>query len=249
MNTSRPQSTISYNTERFLKKTLNDLINDGTISFWFYIKHKPDSDDKVEHIHLRIELRKKIDTIEFASNFIQHIRDKKHPITKTRSFQYSDCNNWFCYVVHNLDYLAYKNMTRNIQYTLLDIKSNDKEECEYRYKIAMEWLYSELLKDYYAENKLREGISLQCLADSGVITSRNAFRMKQFKDLLTDSKVDRAYKDCINLQNELNQALDSIHAQRDELKLQIANYERLNKELRQTKQQLVFHLENPFESG
>lgn len=246
--TSKPQSTISYNTDRFLKKTLNQLVNEGIVSYWFYINHKPDTDDKMAHIHLRVELRKPTDMIEFEKLFIQHIRDKKHKTTKTRSFQYSDCNNWFMYAVHNPDYLRYKKMTRNYQYTLSDIKSNDKDECEYRYKIALEWLYSELLKDLYAEDKLKEGISISALADSGIITSRNAFRMKQFNDLLSKSKVDKEYDKALQLQSEFLQALDVVHAKQDELQKAINYYNAQNSKTRQLNQQLTFKLENPFES-
>ena len=44
MKTSKPFSTISYNTADFLSVKLNDLVNRRKIAFWAYVEHLPEED-------------------------------------------------------------------------------------------------------------------------------------------------------------------------------------------------------------
>ena len=53
MKTKREISTISYNTVDFLVMTLNQLIKDHVISYWMFISHLPDEDEK-KHITMFI---------------------------------------------------------------------------------------------------------------------------------------------------------------------------------------------------
>ena len=39
MKTSKPISTISYNSEEYLKSKLDYLVKNNTVEFWFYVKH------------------------------------------------------------------------------------------------------------------------------------------------------------------------------------------------------------------
>ena len=54
MRTSKPFSTITYNSPDFLKKKMNELIISGDVSFWCFIKHKAEIDEKKDHIHLYV---------------------------------------------------------------------------------------------------------------------------------------------------------------------------------------------------
>lgn len=61
MTTIKALSTISYNSEDFLKGKLNELCANGYIDFWYYIKHIGEYDvasntaDK-DHIHVYLNL-------------------------------------------------------------------------------------------------------------------------------------------------------------------------------------------------
>ena len=44
MKTIKPIATVSWNTEEFLVKQLNDLVNNHVILFWFYVKHFAEDD-------------------------------------------------------------------------------------------------------------------------------------------------------------------------------------------------------------
>ncbi len=63
MATSRPISTISYNTEQFLKETLDNWIKQHIIMNYMYICHKGEDGDK-DHIHVFIEPNKKLDPMD-----------------------------------------------------------------------------------------------------------------------------------------------------------------------------------------
>lgn len=45
MKTSKPISTISYNSKPYLVKKLNDLKKAGILEFWSFIEHEPESDE------------------------------------------------------------------------------------------------------------------------------------------------------------------------------------------------------------
>ena len=54
MKTSLPCSTISYNSAEYLVKKLNRMIDEGTLSFYSFIYHFAEEDEKKDHIHLYI---------------------------------------------------------------------------------------------------------------------------------------------------------------------------------------------------
>ena len=67
--TSSPISSISYNTKPFLINKLNSLIYSGYISYWEFIVHLPDKDDKKKHIHLYCVPNKSLDLVYFKNLF------------------------------------------------------------------------------------------------------------------------------------------------------------------------------------
>ena len=77
MKTSKPISTISYNSEEFLKAKLDYLVRSGEIAFWFYIKHHGEFDDVTnmqdkDHIHLYCEFADRVDTIKLGEMFLEY---------------------------------------------------------------------------------------------------------------------------------------------------------------------------------
>ena len=54
MKTSKPFSTISYNSPEFLIVKLNDLVERRVIAFFAFVKHFKEADEKKDHIHLII---------------------------------------------------------------------------------------------------------------------------------------------------------------------------------------------------
>lgn len=104
--TSQPLSTISYNTESFLKSTLQKLMQLHIIQNYCYIKHKGEDGDK-DHFHVRIEPNRRVDPMDIKEMFIEFDPNNIKPLG-VRPFRYSVEEDWFLYVVHDKDYLKIK---------------------------------------------------------------------------------------------------------------------------------------------
>ena len=52
MRVTKPVSSISYNTDNFLRMTLDNLLRLGYISYYEFIRHNGDTDTEKPHFHL-----------------------------------------------------------------------------------------------------------------------------------------------------------------------------------------------------
>lgn len=123
MATSKPISTISYNTEDFLKTKLESWLRCHLIQTYQYIKHKGEDGDK-DHIHLRIEPNKKLDPMDLSDDLKEFINLADKPLG-CRTWRSSQEEDWFLYAVHDKDYLKIKysggEKGEKIPYNLNDI--------------------------------------------------------------------------------------------------------------------------------
>ena len=106
MATQKPISTISYNTETFLREKLETWLKAHIIQTYMYICHKGEDGDK-DHIHLRIEPNKKLDPMDLQEELREYQMGKEKPLG-CRPFRPSKEEDWFLYVVHDADYLKLK---------------------------------------------------------------------------------------------------------------------------------------------
>lgn len=128
MRTSKPFSTISYNTESFLQKKLNNLIRDGVLDFWVYIKHLPEVDEKRSHIHLFVIPAKLVDTSSFLPHFVEaDISSPNKPPLRCLPVQSSKFGDWYLYGRHDKDYLASKMQSRKYSYSDCDFVCSDAD--------------------------------------------------------------------------------------------------------------------------
>ena len=129
MNTSKPISTISFNTEAFLYGKLNELVDSRIVSFFAYIQHYGEpvecNDTRKDHYHIYIEPNKRIDTMALQQEFQEPIANEK-PLGSL-PFQSSKFSDWYYYILHDPIYLARKGMSRSYCYTQNEIitSSND----------------------------------------------------------------------------------------------------------------------------
>ena len=79
MATQKPISTISYNSEAFLKEKLDSWVNAHIIQCYQYICHKGEDGDK-DHIHLRIEPNKKLDPMSLTEELKEYQIGKEKPL-------------------------------------------------------------------------------------------------------------------------------------------------------------------------
>ena len=107
MATQKPISTISYNSESFLRDKLEAWYKAHIIQAYTYICHKGEDGDK-DHIHLRIEPNRRIDPMELTEALKEY--DKTHPDKPlgVRPWRPSKEEDWILYAVHEPRYMRMK---------------------------------------------------------------------------------------------------------------------------------------------
>lgn len=107
MATQKPISTISYNSESFLREKLDSWVQQHIIQTYMYICHKGEDGDK-DHIHLRIEPNKKLDPMSLTELLSEY--DPSHPDKPltVRPWRPSKEEDWILYAVHDNEYLSLK---------------------------------------------------------------------------------------------------------------------------------------------
>ena len=184
MKTIKPIATVSWNTEEFLVKQLNNLVNDHFILFWFYVKHFAESDEKKEHIHLYLEPDIRIDTNEIRSLFeeLPSSDSECKDIIRPLPFTVSKFDTAYLYLTHNKLYLNSHGYTKQF-YNYTDVQTSD--EYLLHEKIA--------LIDYYkieggranqVKQAMLSGVSFEEMCDSGMIPIQQIKQYQLFYTML-----------------------------------------------------------------
>ena len=183
MRTSKPISTISYNTEEFLKGKVEYWKGLGLIEFGMWIKHKPDEDNKKDHFHVFLKPAKLIQTMDLEMDSCELDPNNPDKPLKMIGFRVSKENDWVLYGLHDKEYLASKGMTRNIHYDLSDIKSTDSDTL------------ADIITHLNDERKgkletrilecVRMGLAWGDIVSSGLIPLRHMHNAKLLYDALT----------------------------------------------------------------
>lgn len=125
MRTSKPVSTISYNTEEFLVNKINYWKQIGWVEFAMWIRHEPDVDDKKAHYHVYIKPAQLIQTMDLEQGSMEFDPNNPGLPLKMIGFRFSKEEDWVLYGIHDKNYLASKGLTRNFHYDLVDIQCTD----------------------------------------------------------------------------------------------------------------------------
>lgn len=132
MATRKPISTISYNTESFLREKLELWLTAHKIQAYQYICHKGEDGDK-DHIHVRIEPNMNIDPMDFQDELREFQMGKEKPLG-CRPFRPSKEEDWFLYAVHDSQYLSLKygggEKGEKLPYEWQDIRVPDNYDLE-----------------------------------------------------------------------------------------------------------------------
>lgn len=128
MNTSKPISTISYNSADFLQARLTEYKKAGIFSFWAAIPHLGEDDEagKKEHFHVYAEPAKRFQTDSL--DFIEPDPlepDKPLRCICWRSSQFPD---WYMYTLHDKAYLAQKGLVKKYHYTHEQYLTSDSDD-------------------------------------------------------------------------------------------------------------------------
>lgn len=140
MNTAKPISTISWNTEPFLRAKLTELLKARKIDFWAYIHHDPEDDEagKKPHFHVYVEPSKRTQTAVLKDEFKEF--DPTHPDKPlgVLGFRSSKFGDWWLYALHDPVYLAAKMQSRRHHYAPEHVQSADPDELRERvYSVDM----------------------------------------------------------------------------------------------------------------
>lgn len=142
MATQKPISTISYNTEPFLKEKLECWLKAHIIQSYMYICHKGEDGDK-DHIHVRIEPNKKLDPMDLQDDLREYQLGKDKPLG-VRPFRPSKEEDWILYAVHDEDYLKSKyrggEKGEKLPYKWQDVRVPDNYDMEIAFIRAKSYL-------------------------------------------------------------------------------------------------------------
>lgn len=132
MKTSKPISTISFNTQDYALGVLKNLTLKQVIEFWVITKHKgePDeSNDEVDkdHFHIYMEPARLIQTMDLKEAFkeIDPGNPKPLGVIDIRSSKFDD---WYLYALHDPAYLASKKQSRVYHYSKDDMITSNEDE-------------------------------------------------------------------------------------------------------------------------
>lgn len=181
MITSKPFSTISYNSVKFLKVELEKLLRERVIVFYAFIEDLPEDDEKKKHIHLYLVPKTKMDT-DYINNTLVEF-DKKHPdlplgCIPCRSSKFGD---WFMYNLHDKNYLLSKGQSRKYFYEREDFVVSDQT-------YFLDEVYSIDRSKYVGSQRVKEavdnGCSFEDLVYNGQIPVQLISQYRFFYDIL-----------------------------------------------------------------
>lgn len=126
MNTIKPISTISYNTEDFLDTKLKYLVDSDNVAFYAYIWHEAepkgllDPQEGKRHAHIYLEPNRRVDSMKIQKVFNEIDLNNPLPLG-VKPFRFSKFGDWYLYGIHDPIYLMDKGMSRHYTYTKDDI--------------------------------------------------------------------------------------------------------------------------------
>lgn len=167
MRTSRPFSTISYNTTEFLHCKLTELLRRGVLDFWVFIEHLPEDDETKKHKHLYCVPSKLLDTVQFV-NELKEVNplmplDKPLGCINPRSSKFPD---WYLYCLHNKAYLLSKGQKRKHFYSDNDLVTSD---VDYLRDLIHQIDFSKLNRTQVIVEAVENNISFETLVRQGRI--------------------------------------------------------------------------------
>ena len=207
MATQKPISTISYNTEAFLKEKLDTWYQAHIIQSYQYICHKGEDGDK-DHIHVRIEPNKRVDPMDLQAQLREFQMGKEKPLG-CRPFRPSKEEDWFLYAVHDKDYLKTKyrggEKGEKLPYKWEDIKAPDDYDVEIAFLRARQNLEH---TGANIANRMRKGEDALKL----ILEGENVYTVNALMRAMSKTDYERLARDYEQLSSQYNMLIDAIEA-------------------------------------
>lgn len=167
MKTSKPFSTISYNSSEFLSVKLNDLVQRRVISFFAFIKHYKEEDESKDHIHLIVFPNGQYQTDALQDYLLEpDLTDLTKKPLGIMPCQSSKWGDWYLYACHDTAYLASKTQTRKYHYSEEDFVSPDKDYLHELIRTIDRTKYAKTL-DFV--NQVKAGVEFNEMVNKGQI--------------------------------------------------------------------------------
>lgn len=106
MRSRNPISTISYNSDDFLRRKLDGFVRTGELAYWAFINHKAEDFERRDHKHVFMLPDKLVDTSQLQSELCELHDDGS--IDTCKLFRPSKWGDWYYYALHDPAYLACK---------------------------------------------------------------------------------------------------------------------------------------------
>lgn len=170
MRTSKPISTISYNTPDFLRNKIEEWKLQGIIEYGMWIRHEPEEDEKKAHFHLYLKPAKLVQTMDLETASMELDPENPDKPLKMISFRVSKESDWVLYCLHDPNYLIEKGMSRAYCYGVEDIEST----CEDTLKDILSRLSDDRKGrlEYRLVECINIGMSWQEIVRSGLVPLR-----------------------------------------------------------------------------
>ena len=192
MKTSKPFSTIRYNTETFLTVKLTELVTRKVFEWWCMIEHLPEEDEKKKHWHIFIKPNGQYQTDslkDFLSEYDPSNPEKPLSILPIMSSKWDD---WYLYACHDSAYLLSKGQNRKYYYEISDFKTSDSDYLTYMSHMVNRAPYSKT-QDFI--DKIMCGQDLTSILASGQIPLQQVHSAIRLYEYLTSGITYRANKD------------------------------------------------------
>lgn len=205
MATQKPISTISYNTELFLKEKLEIWLKAHIIQSYQYICHKGEDGDK-DHIHLRIEPNKRVDPMDLQEELKEYQLGKEKPLG-VRPFRPSKEEDWFLYAVHDPQYLKLKykggEKGEKIPYKWQDIVVPDDYDCEIAFIRAKSKLEHTSVN---VASRMQSGDTPLNL----ILEGENVYTVNAIMRALVQTDYQRVAEELNDTRRELNKLINAV---------------------------------------
>lgn len=189
MRTSKPFSTISYNSREFLKVKLDDLVQRQVISFYSFVYHYKEEDEKKDHIHLVIFPNGLYQTDALRDYLLEpdptDLTNKPLGIMPCQNSKWGD---WFLYCSHDVAYLASKGQTRQHHYPEEDFFSSD---ADYLHELIRTIDRTKYAKTQDFVNQVQNGVSLSDMLLKGQIPAPQFNQWRSMYDYLKGNETYR----------------------------------------------------------
>lgn len=172
-------SAISYNSDAFLMRKLDELVDDRVLSFWCFINHKAEADELKDHKHVLMMPCGQQETVSICRELEEYVEGDL-PL-KTLGVKHSQFADWYMYALHDRDYLLSKGKEKKYHYLRDDFICSD-------YDLFSEYIntsdFTKWKKIAEFRDAVRHGVPFVSLVQNGIVPIQQIYQYQKAYDML-----------------------------------------------------------------